>query len=215
MQLHKAVKKRYDMTGPRIAAAFKKNHFDAYYVSTADEALEKAIELIPEDHVISWGGSETLKEIGLTAYLKENNYKVIDRSNAKSQEEREELMKKALLADTYLMSCNGASEDGQLVNIDGTGNRVAAMIYGPTNVIVIAGMNKVEKTVEDAWKRARNLAAPTNMQRFSGVKTPCSETGLCSNCTSTDSICAYFVATRISRPAEKIKVILVGENLGF
>jgi len=215
MSLHPAVKKKYDLAGPRIAEAFRKNHFDAYYVSTSEEALRKAIELIPKDHVVSWGGSETVKQIGLKDYIKENGYKVIDRDTAKSPEERVQLMRQGLLADTFLMSCNGATKNGQLVNIDGNGNRVAAMIYGPTNVIVVMGMNKITDTIEEAWARARNFAAPANMQRFNVPQTPCSKTGSCGNCTLAESICAYLVTVRISRPAGKIKVILVGEDLGF
>ena len=124
-------------------------------------------------------------------------------------------MRKALLCDTFLMSSNAISEDAQLVNIDGNGNRVAAMIYGPKNVIIIAGMNKVVKTLDDAYARARNIAAPSVVQRFPNAKTPCNQTGSCHDCLSSDSCCAYIVTTRICRPAKKIKVIQVGENLGL
>lgn len=124
-------------------------------------------------------------------------------------------MRKALLSDTFLMSSNAISEDGQLFNIDGNGNRVAAMCFSPKSVIVIAGMNKVIKSVEDAYTRARTIAAPANNQRFDGCKTTCYINGTCADCKSPDSICAYMVRTRISRPANKIKVILVGEDLGM
>ena len=156
----------------------------------------------------------SIDEINLLSYVKEH-YQVIDRDSAKSPEERLDLMRKALLCDTFLMSSNAISEDGQLVNIDGNGNRVAAMIYGPKNVIIIAGMNKVVKTLDDAYARARNIAAPSVVQRFPNAKTPCNQTGACHNCLSSDSCCAYMVTTRICRPAKKIKVILVGENLGL
>ena len=172
------------------------------------------MELIPQTDVVSWGGSMTLKELEIKEALAERGNPVIDRDKAASPKEREEMMRKALLCDTFLMSTNALSMDGQMVNIDGNGNRVAAMIYGPKSVIVIAGMNKAAKTVEDAWKRARNVAAPMNSQRFA-IETPCTKTGQCLDCKSPDSICAYMLVTRISRPPKKIKVILVGEDLGM
>jgi L-lactate utilization protein LutB len=140
---------------------------------------------------------------------------VIDRDKVASPQERTELMRKALLCDTFLASSNAVSEDGQLVNIDGFGNRVAAMCYGPKQVIVLAGMNKVAKTLVDAQVRARTIAAPCNIQRLAEAKTPCSETGACADCRSPESICSYIVTTRLCRPAGRIKVILIGKDLGF
>lgn len=163
---------RYDKLGPNVVKALTKRHFEAYYCSTKEEALAQAIKLIPEKDIVSWGGSISIDEINLLSYVKEH-YQVIDRDSAKSPEERLDLMRKALLCDTFLMSANAISEDGQLVNIDGNGNRVAAMIYGPKNVIIIAGMNKVVKTLDDAYTRARNIAAPSVVQRFPNAKTPC------------------------------------------
>lgn len=207
-------KKMYDKSGSVVAENLKKRRFDAYYCSSREEAAAKAMELIPAADVVSWGGSMTLEDLGIREALVRRGNPVIDRDTASSPDEREELMRKALLCDTFLMSTNALSMDGQLVNIDGNGNRVAAMVYGPKSVIVIAGMNKVAKTVEDAWRRARNVAAPMNSQRFA-IETPCTKTGQCLDCKSPDSICAYMLVTRISRPARKIKVILVGEDLGM
>ena len=204
----------YDKTGKSVVEALKKRYFGAYYVSTCEEAAAKVLELIPKADVVSWGGSETLDELDIKAKLKENGYTLIDRDLAKTPAERADLMRKALLCDTFLMSANAISEDGQLVNIDGNGNRVAAMIFGPKSVIVVAGMNKVVKTLDDAVSRARNIASPINTQRFN-LNTPCSLNGVCTDCKSPDCICAYMVTTRISKPAGKIKVILVGEDLGF
>ena len=195
------LEKRYDKLGPHIVTALKKRYFDAYYCKTRNEALQQILDLIPQNHVVSWGGSETLK--------------VIDRDLAKTPEERTEIMRQALLCDTFLMSSNAISEDGQLFNIDGNGNRVAAMIFGPKNVIVVAGMNKIVKNIDDAIQRTRTVASPAVVQRFQDVNTPCYINGSCIDCTSPESICAYMVTTRISRPAKKIKVILVGENLGL
>lgn len=205
--------KMYDKKGPKVAENFNKRGFEAYYCPTKDEALQKAISLIPENHVVSWGGSVSINDIGLRPYVLEHR-QVIDRDTAKTPEERKELLRKALLCDTFIMGTNAATEDGQLYNIDGTGNRVAALIFGPKQVVVIVGMNKVEPTLEAAITRARSVASPMNMQRFS-KKTPCAVTGMCADCLSPDSICNQMVRTRRCAPAGRIKVILVGENLGF
>ncbi len=206
---------RNDKFGPRVVEALKRRHFDAYYCSTKEQALEQALALIPEGVTVSWGGSATIDEIGLKDAVKSGNYEVIDRDAANTPEERWETMRQSLLCHTYLMSANAVSEDGQLFNIDGNGNRVAAMTFGPYNVVVVVGINKIVKTVEDAVSRARNTAAPINVQRFGELKTPCTLHGYCGDCISPNCCCAYLVTTRISRPAGKIKVIIVGENLGF
>lgn len=203
----------YDKKGPKVAENFTKRGFEAYYCPTKEEALQKALTLIPADHVVSWGGSVSINEIGLRPYVLEH-YRVIDRDAASSPEERVELMRKALLCDTFIMGTNAATEDGQLYNIDGNGNRLAALVYGPKQVIVIVGMNKVVPTVTDAVVRARTIAAPINKQRFASP-TPCTITGMCADCNSPGSICNQFVHTRRCSPAGRIKVILVGENLGF
>lgn len=209
------LEKRYDKLSTKVVESLKKHYFDAYYCKSKDEALEQILELIPQDHIVSWGGSETLTELGIKDLVKEKGYEVIDRDTAKNPEERVELMRKALLCDTFLMSSNAISEDGQLFNIDGNGNRLAAMIFGPKSVIVVAGMNKIVKNLDGAVERARTIAAPANMQRFQDMKTPCYATGSCGDCLSTDCICSYLVTTRISRPANKIKVVLIGEDFGF
>lgn len=189
--------------------------FEAFYCENKSAALAKALELIPSEAVVSWGGSVTLDEIGLLETMRGGGYKVIDRDTAANVEEKTELMRQALLCDTFLMSSNAISEDGQLVNIDGTGNRVAAMVYGPKSVIVIAGVNKIVKTQADALARVRMLAGPTNIQRFPQLKTPCMETGVCADCNALDCICNYILTTRRCKPVGKIKVILVGESLGY
>lgn len=205
--------KMYDKKGPKVAENFNKRGFEAYYCPTKEDALAKAISLIPEDHVVSWGGSVSINDIGLRPYVLEHR-QVIDRDTAKTPEERKELLRKALLCDTFIMGTNAATEDGQLYNIDGTGNRVAALIFGPKQVVVIVGMNKVEPTLDAAITRARSVASPMNMQRFS-KKTLCAVTGMCADCLSPDSICNQMVRTRRCAPAGRIKIILVGENVGF
>ena len=206
--------KRNHLLAPLIVKALQSRNFDAYYVENSADAVQKALSLIPLDHVVSWGGSATLEQTGLLDAVKKRN-KVIDRDLAPNREEKTALMRQALLADTFLTSANAISEDGQIVNIDGTGNRIAATIFGPTNVIFIIGMNKVCKTLDDAMSRARNYAAPVNAQRFPDLNTPCSVSGSCADCKSDHCICAYILTTRFSKPAHKIKVILVNEVLGF
>lgn len=206
--------KRNHLLAPLIVKALQSRNFDAYYVENSADAIQKALSLIPLDHVVSWGGSATLEQTGLLDAVKKRN-KVIDRDLAPNREEKTALMRQALLADTFLTSANAISEDGQIVNIDGTGNRIAATIFGPTNVIFIIGMNKVCKTLDDAMSRARNYAAPVNAQRFPDLNTPCSVSGSCADCKSDHCICAYILTTRFSKPAHKIKVILVNEVLGF
>ena len=201
--------------GEKMVKALEARHFEAYYCATKEEAKDLALSLIPEGSSITWGGTETIAEIGLKQALKEGNYNAYDRDDLPTMEEKQELYRKAFSMDVFLASTNAISEDGVLVNIDGTGNRVAAMTFGPKKVIVIAGMNKVAKTVEDAVVRARTVAAPINCQRFASLKTGCNVSGACENCKSADSICAYFSEIRISRPPKRVCVILVGEELGF
>lgn len=205
--------KRYDKLGVKVVEALNKRHFDAYYCQTAKEAVTQVLDLIPEGDVVAWGGSVTMQETGILDAVK-GRYQVIDRDTAANREESLAMMRRALTSDTFLMSSNAITEDGQLLNVDGTGNRCAALIFGPKSVIVVAGMNKVVKTIADAESRARNIAAPMNAQRFD-ISTPCSTTGGCADCTSPDCICASVVRTRISKPAKKIKVVLIGEDYGM
>lgn len=212
--MNPVIKTRNEKAGQKLVSALKKRHFDAYYCATKEDALKQALSLIPKDHTVSWGGSASAAEIGLLDAVKQN-YKVIDRDTASTPQERTQLMRQSLLADTFITGTNAVSEDGQLVNIDGNGNRVAGMLYGPTNVIVICGINKMVRTVEDAYTRAHTYAAPINAQRFGDLGTPCSKNGTCGECTADGCICCYVVTTRVCRPAGKIKVIVVGEDVGF
>ena len=207
-------KKMYDKAGPRVAAALQKRNMEAYYCPTAAEAVEKVLELIPAGDVVSWGGVATVDELGIKGRLRSRNQPVIDRDTARTPEERTAMLHQALTCDTFLMSSNAISADGQLVNIDGNANRVAALCFGPESVLVIAGMNKVMGDLDSAIARARQVAAPANAQRFD-IKTPCAVTGSCGDCTSPDCICCQMVITRVCRPAGRIKVILVGQDLGF
>ena len=204
----------YEKRSAVLIKNLKSRHFDAYYCPTKEEALLKALELIPEGASVGWGGTITAQQIGLIDAVKNGSYQAIDRSAAKTSEERMEAEKSAMFSDVFLTGANGLSLDGQMVNIDGYGNRVASIIYGPKTVLVIAGMNKVCDSVTDAVHRARTVAAPANQQRFLR-NTPCTVTGSCGDCKSEDCICNQIVITRHCRPAGRIKFILVGEDLGL
>ena len=212
--MDKFVTKRNDLFAEQVIKNLKSRQMEGHYVQTKEEALALALELIPEGSSISWGGSMSIKAIGLPEALHKGNYKVLDRDLCATPEEKAEMMHQALNCDYFLASCNAISEDGILVNIDGNANRVAAFAFGPKNVLLIVGMNKVVKSEEDAMSRARNEAAPINAQRF-GLDTPCSKNGMCYDCKSPDCICCQILITRYSRMAKRIKVILVDENLGF
>lgn len=206
---------RAQKLGIQMLTALKKRRFDAYFCPTMQEACQQALALIPEKDVVSWGGSASIREIGLLQALRQRQQPVLDRDTASTPEERQQLMRQALLCDTFLMGANAVSQDGQLVNIDANGNRVAALLYGPKQVIVMVGINKIVQDVNAAIIRARTVAAPINAQRFAENKTPCLVTGMCADCTAPDSICAQLVITRLCRPAGRIKVIIVGEAVGY
>lgn len=205
---------RNEVLGKRVVKALESRNMEAYYVKTKEEALTKALELIPEGSTVSWGGCMSAQEIGLFDTLHNGNYTVLDREEKQTQEEKQEIARQALSCDVFIGSANALSEDGVMVNIDGNANRVAAYAFGPKNVLLIVGMNKVVKTEEDAMSRARNEAAPINAQRF-GIDTPCVKNGSCFDCKSPQCICCQILVTRFSRQPKRMKVILVDENLGF
>ena len=205
---------RNEVLGNRVVKNIESRNMEAYFVKTKEDALKKALELIPEGSSVSWGGTASAQEIGLQQALHEGNYEVYDREEVKTPEEKDAIARKALNCDFFIGSANALVENGVMVNIDGNANRVAAFAYGPKNVLLIVGMNKVVKSEEDAMSRARNEAAPINAQRF-GLDTPCSKNGMCYDCKSTDCICCQILITRYSRVPKRIKVILVDENLGF
>ena len=207
-------KEMYTKRGKVLAENLKKRHFEAYYCENKAQALEKAMELIPDGVTIGWGGAMSAQQIGLFDALRNRNVTLLDRDKATDAQERGALMKRSLMADVFLTGANALSLDGQMVNIDGNGNRVAAIVYGPDSVIVIAGMNKVMDSLEQAVDRARTVAAPANAQRFD-IATPCKAAGSCHNGTSPDCICNQLLITRHCRPAGRIKFILVGEDLGL
>lgn len=204
----------YDKRGEILVKNLKNRHFDAYYCENRQQALDLALQLIPEGASVGWGGAMSAEQIGLLDAVKAGNYQVLDRDTCKTAQEREALEKACMFCDVFLTGANGMSLDGQMVNIDGRGNRVAATIYGPKTVLVIAGMSKVTDNLTDAVQRARKVAAPMNQQRFQR-NTPCTVTGSCGDCKSEDCICNQIVITRHCRPIGRIKFILVGEELGL
>lgn len=205
---------RNHVLGMKVVKSLESRNMEAYFVETKEEAVKKALELMPQGSSISWGGTMSVTEVGLMEAIRQGEYVLYDRDQAETPEEREEMMRRAFFADFYLGSTNAMSEDGVLVNIDGNANRVAAYAYGPKNVLLIVGMNKVVKTAEDAVQRARNEAAPINAQRFQ-KETPCVSGGTCFDCKKQGCICSQILITRYSQIPGRIKVILVNESLGF
>lgn len=208
------IDKRTELVAEKVIKSLEKRHMKGYYAKDKEEALKIALSLIPEGSLVGWGGSFSIEEIGLKDAVKAGPYRYIDRDTAKNMEERMEMMRDCLTSDVFLMGTNAISEDGQLVNIDGGGNRVAALCFGPKSVIVIAGINKLTKTLEDAISRARNYASPVNAMRFDS-ETGCHKNGSCVDCTMDGCICGQIVVTRNILHKDRIKVILVNEELGF
>ena len=203
--------RRNELLAEKVIAGLESRNMTGYYAADKEAALKKALEIITEGSSVTMGGCESAREIGLVDALKEGNYNFIDRDN---YEDKREAMLLAYDADFFLSSANAMTEDGIIINIDGNSNRVSAIAQGPKKVVFIVGMNKVCKDVDGAMKRARNIAAPVNAQRF-GLSTPCAKTGSCMDCKSPDTICCQFLMTRFSRHADRIHVILVNEELGY
>ena len=202
---------RNEKLARKVIKGLESRNMTGYYASSAEEAKKIALELIPEGASVTMGGGMSVHEIGLVDALKNGNYNFIDRDAA---QDKRAAMLAAYDADFFLSSCNAITEDGIMINIDGNSNRVSAICQGPKKVLFIVGMNKVCSDVDGAMKRARNVAAPINAQRFR-LNTPCSKTGSCFDCKSPDTICCQFLMTRFSRHEGRIHVILVNDSLGF
>ncbi|MBQ9269437.1 MAG: lactate utilization protein [Oscillospiraceae bacterium] len=205
------ITKRNALLAQKVIRGLQSRNMTGHYAATRPEALELALSLIPEGSAVTMGGGMSIHEIGLVDALKLGPYDFIDRDE---YEDKRAAMLKAYDADVFLASANAITEDGVIVNIDGNANRVSAIAQGPRKVILIVGMNKVCSDVDGAMKRARNVAAPINAQRF-GLSTPCAKTGSCMNCKSPDTICCQFLITRFSWHPGRIHVILVNDSLGF
>ena len=197
-----------------IIANLKKRNMEGYFYEDSASCVRAILDMIPDGSSISWGGSASVQESGMMDALKNGNYELIDRSLAKTPEEQREIYGRTVMSDYYFMSTNAITYEGELVNIDGNGNRVACLIHGPRHVIIIAGMNKITTTLEGAFERARTMACPPNAVGLD-KKSPCAATGKCGDCLSPDCFCNQIVVTRRSGHTGRIKVFLVAEDLGF
>lgn len=211
--------KYYQNLAEEIIPKMKKRGIKCSYYPNSVAAIEAILEIIPNDASVSWGGSVTLEEIAIKVALYEENDNhssrpLLDPAMAKSPEEKKEIYRKAFSADYYLMSSNAITLEGELVNMDGNGNRLAALVFGPDNVLVVAGMNKIVADEAEGFSRIANYCAPINVQRLLR-KTPCARTGRCEDCYGKDSICSSKVVTRRSHIPNRIHVILIGEELGY
>lgn len=206
--------KRNDLLAQKLIKELESRNMEAYYAKTKEEALKKALALIPEGSSVTWGGSMSISEIGLKDAICNGNYKVYNRELAKNAEEKRQIILESYGCDYFLTSSNAVTADGMLVNVDGTSNRVSSIAYGPENVLMIVGMNKVVKSLDEAISRVQNEAAPINAQRFD-LELPCTKTGMCYDCKNPKTICCQTLITRFSQKKGRIKIILVNENLGF
>ena len=209
--MNENITKRNNLLAQKVIKGLESRNMSGYYAGTKEEALKIALELIPKGSSVTRGGAMSAHEIGLVEALKSPDYNFIDRDKAT---DKRAAMLAAYDADFFLSSANAMTEDGIMINVDGNANRVSAIAQGPKKVIFIVGMNKITKDVDSAMKRARNVAAPINAQRF-GLSTPCTATGSCMDCKSPDTICCQILITRYSKHKDRIHVILVNDNLGF
>lgn len=208
--MNENMRKRNEILAQTVIKGLESRNMSGYYAADKEEAVKKALEVIGKGSTVTMGGCQSAHEIGLIQALEEGDYNYIDRSNMTP---RESLMA-AYDADVFLSSANAMTNDGIMVNIDGNSNRVSCIAQGPKKVVFIVGMNKICSDLDEAMKRARNVAAPANAQRFD-VKTPCKVTGKCADCKSSDTICCQFLITRYSRHEGRIHVILVNDTLGY
>ena len=205
------ITKRNELLAQKVIKGLQSRNMAGYYAADKEAALKQALALIPEGSTVTMGGVMSVQEIGLVKALTEGNYNFIDRD---AVEDKRAAMLAAYDADFYLMSANAMTEDGILVNIDGNGNRVAALIYGPEKVYVICGVNKLVKNLDEAIERMKAIAAPANNVRLH-KDNPCTKLGRCMQCTTPTSICNEFVITRRSGLQGRIHVLLVNEKLGY
>ena len=209
-----AVQELYRKQANALIPKFARRNMEAFYCDTAQEAKDLVLSMIPEGSVVTSGGSVTLEQTGIFRELQSEKYTYVARSLSDDPKEVQARYAQQVQADYFLLSTNAFTADGELVNIDGSSNRTAMLLHGPRNVIVVAGMNKLAMTREDALRRVHNMAAPPNAARLD-KKTPCALTGLCGDCLSAETICCQEVITRYSRIPGRIRIVLVGENLGF
>lgn len=200
--------------GKKVVEALQRNGFTAEYAPTNEDARQKIMSLIPAGASIGLGGSMTIKELELSQEIEKGDYKVLDHSVAKSPEERLSIRRQQLTADRFIASANAVTLDGKLVNMDGTGNRVAASIYGPSKIIIVAGINKIARDLDSAVERIEMYASPLNNKRLK-TPNPCTKSGVCSDCQGDTRLCNVMTIMH-RRPKESdITVIIVGSELGY
>lgn len=199
----------------RTMKALEKNNMSAYLVNSEDELFNKIDELLNEGDLVSCGGSMTLFETKVIDYLKNGKYNFLDRHKENLKpEDVKEIYRKSFYADAYFASTNAITENGELYNVDGNGNRVAAMLYGPDKVILVVGVNKIVKDIDEAIKRNKEICAPANAKRLSS-KTPCATTGECMDCLSPDRLCCEYTVIKRQRTAGRMHIIFLNENYGY
>lgn len=206
---------QYEALGKRVVEALKKNRFEAEFCATKEEAVRKLLALIPEKASVGFGGSWTVKALGVSGVLAEKGHVLLDHGvPGLTAEERTDIRRKQLTCDVFLSGTNAVTLDGELVNVDGSGNRVAAMIFGPKRVVVVVGANKIVRDVAEAMDRIEMRAAPLNNKRL-GLKNPCVETGMCMDCQSATRICNVTTIIEKKPGGADFHVLIVGEELGF
>jgi hypothetical protein len=196
-------------------AALKKNNMEALFVPDGTAAIKAVLEMIPAGATVGLGGSLTVQQIGLLEALSSGDYKLLNQyAKGLSPDKSMQLRRKGLLADFYVTGTNAVTQDGRLVNLDGVGNRVAALTFGPSNVIIVVGRNKIVDDVDQALDRIWNLAAPLNAARLNR-KTPCTKTARCEDCSSPERICNHLVITERQSSAGRLTIVIVDQDLGF
>lgn len=209
------IRKANELKLKTVIKNLEKRNMTGYYCESVEDAVKQVLELVPEGAEVAWGGSLTLDQLGIKPILKEGNYEVNDPMSYADPLEGREARRQALLSDVFLTSVNAVTMDGEIVNIDGVGNRVAAIVFGPKKVIMIAGVNKLVNTEAEAVGRIRCDACPPNVTRL-GRKTPCAVTGKCAECLIRgETICCQTNTTRFSGIDDRIHVVLVNEVLGY
>lgn len=199
----------------RTIEALKKNNIEGIFLENETEIFSFLKSLLKENSTIGFGGSKTLEQLGILDFLREGNYNLLDRARPDlSSEEIEKILKECFFADYYFSSSNAITENGEIYNVDGNGNRVAAITYGPKKVFLIVGVNKIVKNVEEAIERNRNISAPANCIRLKR-NTPCSKIGYCVECRAEDRICNTYVLMKHQRFKDRITVIFLNKSLGY
>jgi len=202
-----------------VTTSLESNNFEVFIADTSAQASKIVLQdIIPAMNIgsISWGGSMTFVGTGLYDMLKnQKEIKVLDTyDKSLSNDDKTQLRREALLTDLFITGTNAVTEDGCLVNLDMIGNRVGALTFGPKNVLILIGRNKIVPDLEAAMIRIKDYVAPANVMRLD-MKTPCSKTGVCSECKSSARICNTWTITQKSFPKKRVKIVLINEDLGL